>query len=152
MAHVWLLIFNIFVDMRTSVYRLRKPLQITQLSLSYSVRAIQKKKDLTAGITTPLQHNFTPNNLIVEVSVNDNSHMLWWTKWHWGSFSPSTSVSLANQHSTKFSIIIITRGKYKRPIGGRLAEWTQLDSTPTIRIRKNTNVRRSDRLYSFRHT
>jgi hypothetical protein len=34
---------------------------------------------------------------------------LWWTKWRWGGFSPSTSVSPANLHSTKFSIIIITR-------------------------------------------
>jgi hypothetical protein len=24
---------------------------------------------------------------------------LWWTKWHWGRFYPSTSVSLANSHS-----------------------------------------------------
>jgi hypothetical protein len=31
-----------------------------------------------------------------------------WTKRHWGRFSPSTSVSPAN-HSTDFSIIIITR-------------------------------------------
>jgi hypothetical protein len=34
---------------------------------------------------------------------------LWWTKRHWGRFSPSTSVSPAN-HPTDFSIIIITRG------------------------------------------
>jgi hypothetical protein len=36
---------------------------------------------------------------------------LWWTKWRWGGFSPSTWVSLANLHSTKFSIIIIIRGR-----------------------------------------
>jgi hypothetical protein len=40
-----------------------------------------------------------------------------------------TSVSPANHHSTNFSIII-TRGWHNRPIGGRSAEWTQLDSTP----------------------
>jgi hypothetical protein len=61
---------------------------------------------------------------------------LWWTKWRWGGFSPRTSVSLANLHSTKFSIIIITRGSYNRRISGRHAEWTQLDSTPTKRIKK----------------
>jgi hypothetical protein len=33
-------------------------------------------------------------------------------------------------HSTNFSIIIITRGWHNRPMGGRSAEWTQLDSTP----------------------
>jgi hypothetical protein len=54
---------------------------------------------------------------------------LWWTKRHWGRFSPSASVSPAN-HSTNFSIIIITRGWHNRPIGGRSAELTQLDSTP----------------------
>jgi hypothetical protein len=53
---------------------------------------------------------------------------LWWTKRHWGRFSPSTSVSPAN-HSTDFFIIIITRGWHNRPISGRSAEWTQLDST-----------------------
>jgi hypothetical protein len=35
----------------------------------------------------------------------------------------------ANVHSTKFSIIIITRGRYNRPFSGRRAEWTQFDST-----------------------
>jgi hypothetical protein len=54
--------------------------------------------------------------------------VMWWTKRHWGKFSPSTSVSPAN-HSTNFSIIIITRGWQNRPISGRSAEWTQLDST-----------------------
>jgi hypothetical protein len=34
------------------------------------------------------------------------------------------------QSSTNFSIIIITRGWHNRPIGGRSAEWTKLDSTP----------------------
>jgi hypothetical protein len=53
---------------------------------------------------------------------------LWWTKRHWGRFSPSILVSPAN-HSTDFSIIIITRGWHNRPIGGRSAEWI-LDSTP----------------------
>jgi hypothetical protein len=55
---------------------------------------------------------------------------LWWTKGHWDRFSPSTSVPLANHHSTNFSIIIITRGWHNRTIGGRSAEWAQLDSTP----------------------
>jgi hypothetical protein len=55
---------------------------------------------------------------------------LWWTKRHWDRFSPTTSVSLANHHSTNFSIIIITRSWHNRRIGGRSAKWTQLDSTP----------------------
>jgi hypothetical protein len=36
----------------------------------------------------------------------------------------------------QFSILIIIRGSYNRPIGGRRAEWTQLDSTPNIRNKK----------------
>jgi hypothetical protein len=40
-----------------------------------------------------------------------------------------------NLHSTKFSIIIITRSKYNRPISGCRAEWTQLDSPPTKQIK-----------------
>jgi hypothetical protein len=55
---------------------------------------------------------------------------LWWTKWHWDRFSPSASVTPANHRSTNFSIIIIIRGWHNRPIGGRSAEWAQLDSTP----------------------
>jgi hypothetical protein len=32
---------------------------------------------------------------------------LWWTKWHWDRFSPSTSVSPVNSHSTVCSTFII---------------------------------------------
>jgi hypothetical protein len=35
-------------------------------------------------------------------------------------------------HPTNFSIIIITLGWHNRPIGGRSAEWTQLDSNIAI--------------------
>jgi hypothetical protein len=35
---------------------------------------------------------------------------LWRTKWHWGSFSPSTSVSPTNSHSAKRSILIYHPG------------------------------------------
>jgi hypothetical protein len=32
----------------------------------------------------------------------------WWTKWHWGWFSPITSVSPVKSHSTLcFTLIII---------------------------------------------
>jgi hypothetical protein len=33
---------------------------------------------------------------------------LWWTKWRWGRFSQSTSVSPPNLHSTNFSTITLT--------------------------------------------
>jgi hypothetical protein len=57
---------------------------------------------------------------------------LWWIKWRWGRFSPSTSVSPANIHSTKFSILAITRGRHNRPIRGRRAEWTQFGLHPPL--------------------
>jgi hypothetical protein len=63
-------------------------------------------------------------------SLRSSMWGLWWTKRHWGRFSPSTSVSSANHHSINFFIIIITQGWHNRPVGGRSAEWTQLDATP----------------------
>jgi hypothetical protein len=33
---------------------------------------------------------------------------LWWKKWCWGSFSPISSASPANLHSTNFSTVTIT--------------------------------------------
>jgi hypothetical protein len=64
------------------------------------------------------------------VRVRAGMWVLWWTKRHWDWFSPSTSISLANHHSTNFSIIIITRGWHNRPISSGSAEWTQSASTP----------------------
>jgi hypothetical protein len=61
---------------------------------------------------------------------------LWWTKWRWGRFSPSTSVSPANLHSTKFSIIIITQGKCG----------SSLDSTPHY-----ANLKKNHTFLIFRH-
>jgi hypothetical protein len=42
---------------------------------------------------------------------------LWWTKWRWGRFSLSTSVSPANLHSTNCSTITLIHhlGLYNRP-------------------------------------
>jgi hypothetical protein len=52
-----------------------------------------------------------------------------------GRCPPSTSVSPANLHSTKFSIITITRGRYNRSFTGRRPEWTHFHP-PTMRIEK----------------
>jgi hypothetical protein len=48
-----------------------------------------------------------------------------------GRFSPTTSVSPAI-HSTKFSILTITRARYNRPVSGRRAEWTQFGLHPPL--------------------
>jgi hypothetical protein len=47
---------------------------------------------------------------VSRVSALAACDVLWWRKWHWGRFSPSTSVSSANHHSTNFSIVIVIRG------------------------------------------
>jgi hypothetical protein len=56
---------------------------------------------------------------------------LWWTKWCRGRFSPSTLVS-PPIHSTKFSILTITQGRYNRPVNGRRAEWIQFGLHPPL--------------------
>jgi hypothetical protein len=48
-------------------------------------------------------------------------------------------------NTTKFSIIIITRGGHNTPISGRSAEWTQLDSTPHY----TNNTKISDEEYGL---
>jgi hypothetical protein len=59
---------------------------------------------------------------------------LWWTKWQ---VFLAYFGSPPNHHSTKFSILIIARGRYNRPTGGRRAEWTPFEATPsTNRIQK----------------
>jgi hypothetical protein len=56
-----------------------------------------------------------------------------------GQVSPSTYVSLVNLYATKFSIIIITRGRYNSPISGRRADWAQLNFTPPHYSNKEEN-------------
>jgi hypothetical protein len=74
---------------------------------------------------------------------------LWWTKRHWGRFSPTTSISPANHHSTNFSIIVINKGWHNKPIGSRSVGWTQLDSTPHYTNLKNIRTGRPrDRSWS----
>jgi hypothetical protein len=60
---------------------------------------------------------------------------LWWTKWHRGRFSPSTSVSTASSHSTDCFTVIIRRS-YDRPNSGRHTKWTQ-SPPPTPRTNNN---------------
>jgi hypothetical protein len=61
---------------------------------------------------------------------------LWCTKRHWGRFSPSTSVSPANHHSSNFSIILITRGWHNRTLVAAVPSGANLTPPPTIPIKK----------------
>jgi hypothetical protein len=60
---------------------------------------------------------------------------LWWTKWRWSRFSPSTSISLANHHSTNFSTITITYhlGLVQEASSGRSTQ------NHTAQIKKNSS-------------
>jgi hypothetical protein len=62
---------------------------------------------------------------------------LWRGNWHWGRFSPSTSVSPANLHPTDCSTIIIIWGWYNRPNSGRCTKWTP----HPMRKKKSTDFR-----------
>jgi hypothetical protein len=61
---------------------------------------------------------------------------LWWTKWRWGRFSLTTSVSPANLHSTNFSTITLTYhpGLVQYTSSGRSTQ------SPTAQIKKKTLV------------
>jgi hypothetical protein len=61
---------------------------------------------------------------------------LWWTKWRWGMFSPSTSVSPANLHSTNFSTITITYhpGLVQQASSGRSTQ------SPTAQLKKKSPI------------
>jgi hypothetical protein len=60
------------------------------------------------------------------VRVRDRGQVmcdLWWTKFHWCKFRPSTSASPANSHSTDCSTLIWDC--YNKPNSGRSTKWTQ---------------------------
>jgi hypothetical protein len=52
----------------------------------------------SSGGSSPFSHSGGPGS-----SLDPVMWVLWWTKWRWGRFSPSTSVSPANFHSTNCS-------------------------------------------------
>jgi hypothetical protein len=56
---------------------------------------------------------------------------LWWTKWRWRRFSPSTLVSTANLYSTNCSTITIIYhlGLIQEASSGRSTKWTQSHTT-----------------------
>jgi hypothetical protein len=60
---------------------------------------------------------------------------LWWTKGHWSRFSPSISVPPAN-HSTNFSITIITRGWHIRSLVAAVPSRPNWTPPPTTPIKK----------------
>jgi hypothetical protein len=58
---------------------------------------------------------------------------LWWTKWRWGRFSPSTSISLANLYSTNFSTMTIT---YHPGLVQKSSSGSSTQSLTPLRIKK----------------
>jgi hypothetical protein len=68
--------------------------------------------------------------------------VLWWTKWRWGWFSPSTSVSPANRHSTNYTTITIIYhlGLAQYTSNGRSTKRTQSHPTKNNNKNKNNNA------------
>jgi hypothetical protein len=60
---------------------------------------------------------------------------LWGTKWRRGRLSPSTSVSPANLHSTKLSMLTITLGRYNGPEVANVPSGHSFDSIPPPAMR-----------------
>jgi hypothetical protein len=73
----------------------------------------------------------------VDYDFRYSSSGLWWTKWRWGRFSPSTSVSPANLYSPNFSTITITyhQGLVQSASSGRSTQ------SPTVQIKKTNYYR-----------
>jgi hypothetical protein len=62
---------------------------------------------------------------------------LWWTKQHWGKFSPSISVSPAN-HSTNFYITIFIRGWHNMPLVAVVPSGPNWTPPPIYELKKIT--------------
>jgi hypothetical protein len=70
---------------------------------------------------------------------------LWWTKWHWGRFSPSTSVSPANSHSPnapQHHHISSGAGTVGQTVAAVPTKWTQ--SHPMRKINNGDDFIHSD--------
>jgi hypothetical protein len=61
------------------------------------------------GVNGFTDHLYIPPGATSNYSASPGLVMwdLWWTKWRWGRFSPSTSVSPANVYSTNCSTITL---------------------------------------------
>jgi hypothetical protein len=59
------------------------------------------------NLSSRIVHIDTSHYTVVSSSPGQVMWDLWWTTWHWGTFSSSISVSPANSHSTYRSIPII---------------------------------------------
>jgi hypothetical protein len=71
---------------------------------------------------------------------------LWWTKWRWGRFYPSTSVFPVNLHSANFSTITLTYhpGWYNRPLVAAVPK------VPQNELKKKTRPRKVGCIRNFR--
>jgi hypothetical protein len=103
----------------------------------HNKKAVLSLKRLVAGFP-PRRPGFEPGS---------GKWDLWWTKWGWGRFSPSTSVSPANLHSAQFSIITISRGGYNRPVVADAQSGPS--SIPTMRIKKQSPAQHGARICTF---
>jgi hypothetical protein len=97
--------------------------KITAPRAVWEVRDFLLKPFCFAAVATPPSHCLLQSKFRCSHRGGPGSRTglvkwdLWWTKWRWGRFSPSNSVSLASLNSTNCSIItlIYHLGLYNRP-------------------------------------
>jgi hypothetical protein len=106
----------------------KNPIPTSQETYCVSITKTNKLKLFKGRAVAQADSHWLPN-VAARVRVRVGMWSLWWMKWHWGRFPSEYFGSPANHHSTNFSILIITRGRHNRPIGGSSAERTQLDCT-----------------------
>jgi hypothetical protein len=117
---------------------LNLPHSLSDLSPSWEAANCAATQDLPSILRDPKVHYRVHKSLpLASLSWSRSIQFIpsRLTKRHWGRFPPSTSVSLAN-HSTNFSIIIITRGWHKRPLVAAVPSGPNWTPPPTIPIKK----------------
>jgi hypothetical protein len=74
----------------------------TQLTFRMNIQPLSIGRALTQAVS-----RWLPTAVARVPSPGQVMWYLWWTKWRWGKFSPSTSDFPANLHSTNCSTITI---------------------------------------------
>jgi hypothetical protein len=115
---------------RWTQFTFSRPASVSLVSLVTSVAACHISDSLS-----PISHLGCPGSSPCHVIWD-----LWLTKWHWGRFSPNTSVSPANSHSTNCSTLIIYH-PWLITIGQLMAEVPSgLSLTPHRETKKKSNL------------
>jgi hypothetical protein len=114
--------FNTRIKILTCSYEIYEQMQLQELfQLNFTLKSDFSMPSPPSRPGTPLN---SPGSMCYSLGTIDINRItthrggpgsspglvmwdLWWAMWRWGKFSPSTSVSPSNLHSTNFSTITI---------------------------------------------